>query len=144
MRRTVSTQTHLLDYQGNPPWVEDAANAGPSPLDYVSHLVDGSPFERLLWLEIKLMERSTHMTDWQRAAFESYLRGESIREAAALYHRTPSTIHQHLHAALAKAETFPHRGLLTCTIEALGWPTMRNVLAGRLEARLSRRYRTAA
>ena len=110
----------------------------PDPRDYVSFIIDGSPFERLLWREIKHIERRTHMTDWQSAVFECYLRGLSIRETAAVYQRTESTIHYHLRAAFARAERFPNRGLLTVMIEELGWTAVKETLADKLQARKSR------
>ena len=144
-RRTISNSSYQLDCDGNPPWADEGDHFRPDPAEYVSYLIDGSPFERLLWLEIRRIEQHTHMTQWQIGVFECYLRGLSIRDTCAIYRRSPATIHQHLQAAVEKAETFPHRGLLTCMIETLGWPTVRECLARRLGAKIKRRrYRTDA
>ena len=128
------------DYGRGQYWAEPPDDPLKSdPRDYVSFIIDGSPFERLLWREIKHIERRTRMTDWQSAVFECYLRGLTIRETASVYQRAESTIHYHLRAAFAKAERFPHRGLLTVMIEELGWPAVKETLADKLEARKARR-----
>jgi hypothetical protein len=46
----------------------------PKAGDYVSTDIDGTPFERLLWAEIRRMEKKAHLTDWQAVVFEWYLR----------------------------------------------------------------------
>ncbi len=119
-------------------WHDEPDRTGPDPRDYVSYLVDGSPFECLLWREIRIIEKRSRMTDWQKAAFESHLRGLTIRETAELYQRSASTIQQHLDVAFIKARSVPHRGVLTVMIEELGWPAVREALADKLEARVSR------
>ena len=60
-RRTISGQEWQLDADGNPPWAAAIPDpTQPHPSQYVSFLCDGSPFERLLWREIKHIERGTH------------------------------------------------------------------------------------
>lgn len=141
-RRTVSGQDYQLDSDGNPPWFNvDEDGFRPDPRDYVSVLIDGSPFERLLWREIRHIEKYTQMTEWQQAVFECYLRGLTNVEIAVFFHRDESTIRQHLSYAQAKAETFPNRGLLTTMIETLGWRVVGESLADKLEARLRSRAR---
>jgi hypothetical protein len=105
---------------------------------YVSVKIDGSPFERLLWREIKQIEKSCHMTVWQCVCFEWYLRGFTIDETAKVFDRDRSTIHEHLHKAKQKAMA-RRRGMLTVMIETFGedgaMAYLREVLADVVERR---------
>jgi DNA-binding NarL/FixJ family response regulator len=134
-RRTIAASQLKMDineiaqYTGiNPPRVD--------PQDYVSYLVDGSPFEHLLWREIKITMKRAHLTVWQRAVFQLTLQGFSLRQIGVFYGRSHITIKQHLDAAYEKMEKISHRGVLTVMIEELGWPAVRESLAEKLEARI--------
>lgn len=108
----------------------------PDPQGYVSIGVDGSPFERLLWREVKKLKKRARLTDWQDLVFSAFLNGFSQREIAELYRISRTMVRVHLEAAQMKCATVPHRGLLTVMIEELGWPAVRESLADKLEITL--------
>lgn len=109
------------------------------PREYVSVTVDGSPFERLLWREIKQMMKWARLTDWQEAAFVAHLKGLSLAETALIYNRSKGTIQEHLRRALTKCASVPYRGLLTVMIEELGLPAVREHMSSKLEMRIKAR-----
>lgn len=111
----------------------------PDKREYVTHVIDGGPFERLLWREIKHIEKKARMTEWQQWVFECHLRGLSIAETATVCDRAKSTIQHHLDAAFEKALGVKYRGMLTVMIETMGWPAVREALADKLELKLARR-----
>ncbi|MCE5200237.1 hypothetical protein LLG39_14820 [bacterium] len=112
-----------------------AAQIAPRSSDYVGPWLDESPFEGLLWLEVRKIERSAHMTKWQATIFEWYIRGFSNLTIAQVFSRDESTIRQHLDAALVKAESCPYRGVITLMIENLGWNAVREYLTDQEDAR---------
>jgi predicted DNA-binding protein YlxM (UPF0122 family) len=105
---------------------------------YVSYKRDGTPFEQLLWAEIRKMQKQTGMTAWQAEVFEWYLMGYSLQETADVFGSTKQTVHQHLTAAFYKAKKFRRRGLLTTMVETFGFELaikgMRESLADRIDA----------
>lgn len=111
----------------------------PDPSSYVSYLVDGSPFERLLWREIKHIQKRAKLTDWQSAVFECYLKGLSIRQTALIFSISDSTAQTHLDRAFNKTSRLSNLGILTVMIEELGWRAVRESLADKLEAKLRRK-----
>ncbi len=126
-----------IDWDGNTDTSHDSLRI--DPREYVSITVDGSPFERLLWREIKQMMKWARLTDWQEAAFVAHLKGLSLAETALIYNRSKGTIQEHLRRALIKCASVPNRGLLTVMIEELGWPAVREHMANKLEMRIRRR-----
>ena len=123
------------------PWddVDDTPPAlfRPDPRCYVSPLIDGSPFECLLWREIRRMQAATHMTEWQRMVFDCHLRGLTLEQTATICDSSKQTIHQHLQAAFKKAQQWENRGVLTVMIETLGWRAVRESLNEKLEIKYS-------
>ena len=126
-----------IDWDGNTDTSHDSLRI--DPREYVSITVDGSPFERLLWREIKQMMKWARLTDWQEAAFVAHLKGLSIAETALIYNRSKGTIQEHLRRAWKKCASVPNRGLLTTMIEELGWPAVREHMSSKLEMRIRRR-----
>ena len=124
MRRTIALENQILDGV-----VLGAVNEAESHPMVMS---GGSPYENLLWIEIRYIEKCVKMTLWQKAVFECYVRGMSVRETAQLYHKGVATIHQHLKAAIGKAETYEHRGLLSDMVEIFGWPIVQECLSHHL------------
>lgn len=135
-RRTIAVglAEDVLRYGARQPW-DDTPPAlfRPDPRSYVSCLIDGSPYECLLWREIRQMQAETRMTSWQRMVFDCYLRGLSINQTAHICDRDRSTIHEHLQAAFAKSQQWKNRGVLTVMIETLGWSSVRESLHDKLE-----------
>lgn len=140
-RRTVSRALLEDGLQRGIDWdgITDHDSLRIDPREYVSVEVDGSPFERLLWREIKQMMIRARLTDWQAAAFVAHLKGLSIAETALIYNRTKGTIQEHLRRALIKCASVPNRGLLTVMIEELGWPAVREHMSSKLEMRIKAR-----
>jgi len=144
-RRTVSTALLEDGLQRGIDWdgKTDRDPLRPDPREYVSVTVDGSPFERLLWREIKNMMKWARLTDWQEAVFIAHLKGLSIAETALIYNRKTSTIKTHLRRAWEKCARAPHRGMLTVMIEELGWPAVREHMSNKLEMRIKEARKNA-
>jgi DNA-directed RNA polymerase specialized sigma24 family protein len=74
-------------------------------------------FGGILWHEVNILVNHAKLTIPQRAAFDSYLRGLSLRQSADKYSVSKSTMQDHLMAALRRVRAVPHVGLITVTAE---------------------------
>jgi DNA-binding CsgD family transcriptional regulator len=130
VRRTVSLNymDDTIPYESPPP---------PKLSRYVSHTRDNTPFEALLWAEIRKIEKQTHMTAWQAECFEWYLMGYSLQETAEVLGCSRQNVHKRLTGAFIKAKSFRRRGLLTVMVETFGFTLamkqMRESLADRID-----------
>jgi predicted DNA-binding protein YlxM (UPF0122 family) len=105
---------------------------------YVSCKRDNTPFEALLWVEVRKIQKQTHMTAWQAECFEWYLMGYSLQETADVLGSSRQNIHEHLTRAFSKAKKYRNRGLVTVQVETFGFELamkcMRETLADRIDA----------
>lgn len=113
----------------------------PLPLhdNYVSFEVDGGPFEGLLKIEIRKLERKANMTHRQALIWEWHLRGLANDQIADVLAIDESTVRQALDVAFAKAEAAEYRGVLTAMVESQGWRAVMELLRDREEAEWNRR-----
>jgi DNA-binding NarL/FixJ family response regulator len=111
--------------------------------DYVGPAADATPFERLLWKEVRLIEKRAHMTDWQAIVWEWHLRGFSNIQIAEFFNKSESTVRQHLDSAFKKAEEVSNLGMMTVIVETLGFDAMRELAAERLDKR-TKKHQNAA
>ncbi len=103
--------------------------SGTSASDYVSYIVEQGPFGGLLWREMNALIRSSHLTLRQEQVLRFYLLGYSDDEIATVLCVTQQTVNEHRLAAMSKCEKKKFRGLITVTIEAHGWESLRTVMS---------------
>lgn len=113
-----------------------AHQVAPRALDHVGAWCDGGPFEGLLWIEVRRMERKARLTSHQATYLEWHLRGFTYANIADVFSRDESTIRDTVDRALVKIGRCPYRGVLTTMIETLGWPAVREMFADERERNL--------
>jgi len=101
-------------------YIEDLPEDTGPPSDHYTEATAG-PFAELLWVEIRRIERLGRLSALEAATFELHLRGIRTTDIARAFGMPRSTVAYHLKQAIAKAQAVPHRGLLTCLVEAFGW-----------------------
>lgn len=83
--------------------------------------IDITPYQGLLWYEIRLIEKKAKLTYWQAVCFEWYLRGLSLSDIAEQFGRKKSTIQTHIERAIEKLDKVKHVGLITVLVSQFGW-----------------------
>jgi hypothetical protein len=121
MSRTIFAGEENLDQM--------AHQVAPRGLDYVPQYLDESGFGGLLWIEMRAIIRNAHLSKWQAVYFDWSIRGFSPATIALMFGRDESTVRDSIERAETKCLSVAHRGILTVTIETLGWPIVRENLA---------------
>jgi hypothetical protein len=101
------------------------------PHEYVSHIVDDSPFGGLLWREMNMLIRRAKLTMPQERAFRAYLLGWNLEEIGTAFSTTYQAQGRHIFIAKRKVLGVPYRGVVTVCIESQGWDALREAMRQR-------------
>lgn len=93
---------------------------------YISNEVTGI-FDGLMWLEIKHIAYKNHLHNDEKKALINYLSGLEIEYTAELLQYNSDSAYQVLTSAICKMKRYEHFGLITSTLEVIGWEALRHL-----------------
>lgn len=88
-------------------------------------------FSGMLWVELYSIFRKARLTLRQKESAIFYFKGYNYKEISVIMGISENTIQTHIDRAKNKMSKVKDRGIITATVEQLGYSSLRYIMSGR-------------